>query len=235
VNVRGPAGSKVDLLIAREGVEPFTVTIVRQEIEIPVVESEIFDEGIAYASLFDFSTNASVKLGTALEELLAQNPEGLILDLRGNGGGWLDESIKVANLFLPRDELVLLERFKDGTTRPYTTPEDALVPDDVPMVVLVDAATASASEIVAGALRDHERATLVGELTFGKGSVQLAHDLNDGSQLRVTVARWFTPDDHAIHGEGITPDLEVPYAEAEVEGGMDSQLERAVQYLLTGE
>jgi carboxyl-terminal processing protease len=232
--VRGPAGSQVELTIAREGEEPFQVTITRAEIDIPVVESEMRDDGIAYVSLFDFSTNASAKLQSAIEALLTQDPQAFILDLRGNGGGWLDESVKVASLFLPKDEVVLIERFRDDTGRIYRTEDDPILPD-LPMVVLVDAGTASASEIVSGALQDYERALLIGEQTFGKGAVQFVYNLNDGSQLRVTAARWFTPDDHAIHGEGLTPDIEVLITEEDMEGEADPQLERAVELLLSGQ
>jgi carboxyl-terminal processing protease len=232
--VRGPAGSQVELTIAREGEESFQVTLTRAEIEIPVVETEMRDDGIAYVSLFDFSTNANVKLESAIEDLLAQDPQAFIFDLRGNSGGWLDESVKVANLFLPQDEVVLLERFQDGTSRTYRTADEPVLPD-LPLVVLVDAGTASASEIVAGALQDYERALLIGEQTFGKGAVQFVYNLDDGSQLRVTAARWFTPDDHAIHGEGLTPDIEVLLTDADIEAESDSQLERAVEVLLSGQ
>ena len=232
--IRGPAGTQVRLTILREGEEPFEVTITRARIDIPVVESEMREDGIAYVSLFEFSSDASVKLGDAIQRLLAQKPKGLILDLRGNPGGWLNEAVLTAGLFLPRNELVLIERFKDGTERPYHTDKKPLAPD-IPLVVLVDGGSASASEIVAGALQDHGRAVLIGEKTFGKGSVQLAHELSNGAELRVTVARWFTPNDRAIHGQGLEPDILVEITQEDVEAGRDPQLERAVEYLLTGQ
>jgi carboxyl-terminal processing protease len=232
--IRGPSGTTVQLSVLREGQEPFEVEIVRASIDIPVVESELREDGVAYVRLLDFSSEASDKLSAALEELLSQDPEGLILDLRGNPGGWLNEAVLVSGLFLPEDELVLLERFKDGSQRPYTAPNEPVAPD-IPMVLLVDGGSASASEIVAGALQDHDRAVLIGEKTFGKGSVQWPHELSNGAELRVTVARWFTPDDRAIHGEGLEPDITVELTQEDMDAELDPQLDRAVEYLLTGE
>ena len=129
---------------------------------------------------------------------------------------------------------MLIERFKDGTEQTYEAPNLPAAPD-IPMVVLVDGGSASASEIVAGARQDHGRAILIGEKTFGKGSVQWPHELSNGAEMRVTVARWFTPNDRAIHGEGLEPDIEVEITEEDLDAELDPQLERAVEYLLTGE
>jgi carboxyl-terminal processing protease len=232
--IRGPADTPVRLTILRDGEEPFEVEIIRARIDIPVVESEMKDGDIAYVQLLDFSTDASVKLAEATEALLEQNPQGLILDLRGNPGGWLHESILVAGLFMPRDELVLIERLKDGSERTFETTDRPLAPD-IPMVVLVDGGSASASEIVAGALQDTDRAVLIGEKTFGKGSVQLPHELSNGAELRVTIARWFTPNDRAIHGEGLEPDIGVELTLEDLEAELDPQLERAIDYLINGQ
>jgi carboxyl-terminal processing protease len=232
--IRGPAGTPVQLTILREGEDPFEVELIRAQIDIPVVESEMLDSGIAYARLLEFSTDANIKLAGAIEEMLSQNPKGLILDLRSNPGGWLNEAVLVSNLFLPEGELVLIERLKDGSERPFLAPEKPAFPD-IPMVILVDAGSASASEIVAGALQDHGRAILIGETTFGKGSVQLAYELSNGAELRVTVARWFTPGDRAIHGEGLDPDIAVELTSEDLDTGLDPQLDRAVEYLLTGQ
>jgi carboxyl-terminal processing protease len=232
--IRGPEGTPVVLTILREGEEPFEVEIIRARMDIPVVEAEMREDGIAYVRLFDFSSDASVKLGDTLEELLSQSPKGLVLDMRGNPGGWLHEAIQTAGLFLPQDEVVLIERFKDGAERTYESP-DQPVTTEIPMVVLVDGGSASASEIVAGALQDHDRAVLVGETTFGKGSVQLPHELSNGAELRVTIARWYTPDDRAIHGEGLEPNIVIELTEEDLDAELDPQLERAIEYLLTGE
>jgi len=231
--IRGPAGSTVRLKIMREGEESFEIEIVRAKIDIQLVESRMLDDGIGYATLTQFDNTATAKLADAIEGLLAQNPKGLILDLRSNPGGLLDESVSTAGLFLPRDTEVLIERFKDGSENPYATSEEPIAPD-IPLVVLVDVGSASASEIVAGALQDYGRAVLVGDKTFGKGSVQLLHELSNGSELRVTVARWFTPKGRAIHGEGLDPDIVVTITREDIDAGRDPQLDRAVEYLLTG-
>jgi carboxyl-terminal processing protease len=237
VLILGPAGTQVRLQILREGEEPFEVEVTRAVIDIPLVESEMRDDGIAYVSLFQFNAGATALLQEALEDLLSQNPTGLILDLRGNPGGFLSEAALTAGLFLPSDRVVLIERTKEDeeflTARDFGA--NSPVAPDIPMVVLVNPGSASASEIVAGALQDYGRATLIGEKTFGKGSVQLLHELSNGAELRVTKARWFTPNDRAIHGEGLEPDLVIELTVEDAEAGLDPQLERAVEYLLTGE
>lgn len=235
--ILGPAGTDVRLTIFREGQEVFEVSVTRASIEVPMVESEMLEDGIAYVSLFSFDADATAKLEEALDALLAQSPQGLILDLRGNPGGYLHEALLTAGLFVPEDELVMIERTREEELLLY--PQDygsrgPLVPD-LPMAILVNAGSASASEIVAGALQDIGRAVLVGETTFGKGSVQLIHELSNGAELRVTKARWYTPKDRAIHGEGLEPDIAVEYTQEDADAGRDPQLERAVQYLLTGE
>jgi len=230
--IRGPAGTLVRLTILRQGEEPFDVEVTRESIDIPVVESEMREDGIAYVRLIRFSTDASAKLGEAVQALLNEDPTGLILDLRNNPGGWLNEAVLTAGLFLPEEELILIERFKDGTERPYRSPNQP-VALDIPMVVLVDAGSASGSEIVAGALQDHDRATLIGETTFGKGSVWWPRELSNGAELRITVALWFTPADRAIHGQGLEPDIAVEMTVEDVEAERDPQLDRAVEYLLT--
>ena len=234
--ILGPAGTEVQLTIFREGDEPFEVIVIRDRIDIPVIEFELLPEGIGYISMFDFSTDATAKLASAIEELLAQSPTGLILDLRGSPGGYLHESVLTAGLFLPQDSIVLIERTNEEEVilRPsdYRSP-DPIVPD-IPVVVLVNGSSASASEIVAGALQDHDRAVLIGEQTFGKGSVQLVHELSNGAELRVTKARWFTPNDNAIHGEGLQPDIIVELTREDAEADLDPQLDRAIEFLLTG-
>jgi carboxyl-terminal processing protease len=235
--ILGPAGTQVRLNIAREGEEPFDVEITRARIETPLVESEMRDDGLGYVALYGFDYGASSGLGEAIEDLLDQNPSGLILDLRGNPGGLLHEAVLTTGLFLPKDELVMIERTKEEEER--LTPEmfgsDGPVALDIPMVVLVDGGSASASEILAGALQDLDRAVLIGETTFGKGSVQVPHELSNGAELRVTIARWFTPNDRAIHGEGLDPDIEVELTAEDFEAELDPQLDRAVEYLLSGE
>jgi carboxyl-terminal processing protease len=231
--VRGPAGSEVILLVEREGVaEPFEATVTRERFELEIVDVEMLEDGIGYIRLREFGSKASEKMEAGLEELLAQNPRGIVFDLRYNPGGWLDQALKVADLFLD-DGVILTQRWKDGSEEVFRAHEGD-IGEDVPLVVLVDRGSASASEIVAGALQDHGRAILIGENTFGKGAVQTVHTLSDGSQLIVTSAMWFTPNNQPIHGQGLTPDIEVLYPE-ELEAGEDPQLERAIEYFLTGE
>jgi len=232
--IRGPEGTPVVLTIQRgAGTEPFDVSIVRARIDIPIVESQMLEETIGYVSLFDFSAQATSQLEIAIQELQDQGATGLILDLRGNPGGFLDQAVRVSDIFVD-EGLILIERSSDGRVREFTSTDDG-VAQDIPLVVLVNGGSASASEIVAGAIQDRGRGVLIGETTFGKGSVQLPHTLSDGSELRVTIARWFTPNDRAIHGEGLAPDIEVPLTPEDLEADRDPQLERAIEYLRTGQ
>ncbi len=231
--VRGPRGTVVVLTIQREGVtEPFDVTITRARIEIPIVEQEMLEGNIAYIHLTSFSRNAEEQMVVALTQLLAQNPVGLIFDLRDNPGGFLDQSIAVADLFLS-DGIVAQERNKAGLNELFSA-ESGEMAEAIPLVVLVNAGSASASEIVAGALQENERAIIIGETSFGKGSVQLPHELSDGGELRVTIARWYTPDNNTIDQQGIQPDIEIPTPE-DLNGPDDTQLQRAIEYIQTGQ
>ncbi len=228
--IRGPAGSVARLTIKRQGVEePFVVEVVREKIEMPVVESKMLDDGVAYLKLSEFNAQAASKLKADLQSLLAEEPRGLILDLRDNPGGFLNVSVEIGSQFVSEGS-ILVERLKDGQHRDYPAQSGGLA-TDIPLVVLVNGGTASASEIVAGAIQDAGRGTLIGEQTLGKGSVQLSHYLSDGSELRVTIARWFTPQGRAIHEEGLAPDVQVDMTEEDIEAGRDPQLQRAIEYL----
>jgi carboxyl-terminal processing protease len=231
--IRGPADTDVTLEIVRPGEsDSFEVTITRARIKNPIVESEMLDDDIAYLRLTEFSRTARERLESELQMLLKENPKGLVFDLRGNPGGYLNQAIQVADLFLDKG-LVAIERDSRGNEQRFSSRNGDLG-EDIPLVVLVDGGSASASEIVAGALRDRDRAVLIGQPTLGKGSVQIPHDLSDDSQLRVTIARWFTPDDVSIHEDGLTPEIEVPYP-SDTPVDEDPQLDRAVEYLLSGE
>lgn len=224
--IRGPAGSRVRLTVRREGLdEPFEVTITRARINIPVLESETLEGNLFHVTLFDFSERGGNQLRQALEEAVANGARAIILDLRNNPGGRLDIAIDVASLFIP-EGVIAKEVGKRNFE--HRARGDAVVPPDMPVVVLVNGGTASASEIVAGAIQDYGRGVLIGETTFGKGSVQSLYDLSDGSLLRVTTSRWFTPKGRQIQGAGLEPDITVaddPDAEA------DEQLQAAVDYL----
>ncbi|MFP3852971.1 MAG: S41 family peptidase [Anaerolineales bacterium] len=230
--VMGPAGSTVELTVRREGrSEPFVVEVERREITIPSVESEMLEGDIAYVQLFNFGEDTTRDLRQALRELQRQDPQGLILDLRGNGGGFLGTAINVADEFLPNG-LIMTERFGDGSEQEYDASRGGLAVD-IPLVVLINEGSASASEIVAGAIQDRERGTLVGTTSFGKGSVQNWIPLSeDEGAVRVTVARWYTPDGRQISENGLTPDVVVEVEPAELEDDEDPQLERAIEILL---
>jgi carboxyl-terminal processing protease len=230
--VLGPAGTEVVLTIQREGVDqPFEVTITRAQITIPSTEYRMLDNNIAYIRLNAFSDTTGSELHTALTDLLAQNPTGLVLDLRNNGGGYLDQAIQVASEFLP-DGVVTYEEFGDGTRNTYNVSGNGIA-TDIPMVVLVNEWSASASEVVSGALQDHGRAQLVGVTTFGKGTVQNWIPLTDNEgAIRVTIARWLTPNERNVTDTGLTPDVEVQLTDEDVQAGVDTQLNKAVEILL---
>jgi carboxyl-terminal processing protease len=227
--VRGPAGSIVHLGILRPGTpEPFQVEVTRARINVPSVSSEIFEGDIGYIRLNQFAFDSSQAMRVALEEMDANHLSGLILDVRGNPGGYLTTSIEVASAYI-QSGVILYERTPDDSF-PHNALGNAIAPD-VPMVVLVDQGSASASELIAGALQDHERATIVGMPTFGKGSVQTWRTLSNGGGIRITISRWYTPDGHSVSDVGITPDIEVPYSPEEVSGDEDNQLTAAIQVL----
>ena len=234
--IRGKAGTEVVLTIFREGLsEPFKVSVRRARIEIEVARSKWLDEesGLGYVALSDFSRGASLKLANAVRELEKEHAlRGLVFDLRNNPGGLLDEAVFVASQFIA-DGTVTIERGKGGVETVFEAlPKGTAV--KVPLVVLVNRGSASAAEIVAGAIKDRKRGQLVGEQTFGKGTVQIPHRLSDGSELRVTIAEWLTPNRKQINHEGIAPDIVVELTQADFRAGRDPQVERAIQYFETG-
>ena len=234
--VRGPADTNVTLTIERDGEpEPFDVAVPRRAITLPSVVYETEAEGrVAHLSIGIFGDNTTPQLDEALRRARAEGVSALVLDLRGNGGGWVTGARETIGRFVPEERGPAL--YEDSAPGD----EGELVPQsivgggeevfDLPMAVLIDGASASSSEIVAGALRDYERATLVGEASFGKGSVQRVHDFEDGSSARITFARWLTPDERPIPDEGLQPDLIVPFPEAG--DAVDAQLRAAVDLVL---
>jgi carboxyl-terminal processing protease len=230
--VLGPAGTTVRLTIRREG-EPelFDVEIVRERIVIPSIEIEMLEGDIAYIHLLQFGTDATNDLRSALSTLMAQNPRGLILDLRFNGGGFLMTAIEVASEFIA-EGVIMIEQFGDGSEQVYESDPGGLA-TEIPLVVLVNGGSASASEIVAGAIQDYGRGLLVGETTFGKGSVQNWIALpDDNGAVRVTIARWYTPDGRQIHQIGLNPDVEIIPTDEDIEADRDVQLEKALDLLI---
>jgi len=232
--IRGPAGTTVVLTVFRDGVdEPFDVPIERARIEIEVVESERLEGDIGYVRLTEFSRGSTGKMAEAIKSLQAEGAlEGLILDLRDNPGGLLDESIFVASQFID-EGVITIEKLKGDKEQVFEA-QPGGVALDVPLVVLVNRGSASASEIVAGAIKESGRGTVLGEQTFGKGTVQIPHSLSNGSELRVTIAEWLTPSGEQISGEGIVPDVYVERTQEDFVEGLDPQLERAIEYFLEG-
>ena len=232
-HVLGPAGSSVVLTIQRgdENPEIFDVSIVRKKIVVPSVESKMLDENIAYIRLYNFGEKTEDELQQSLKELLAENPDGLILDLRNNGGGYLNTAIDVVSEFIKPDQVVMYEEFGDGSRTTYKAKRGGLA-TDIPLIILVNEGTASASEITAGAIQDTKRGLLVGTTTFGKGSVQNWIALsNDQGGIRVTTARWLTPLERQIHQVGLEPDVKVEFTEEDALADVDPQLEKAVELL----
>lgn len=229
--IRGEEGTEVKLLIFRNGWEEAReFKIVRAVIVLPTLEYEIKDGHILYIHLQNFNGNAPTKFYEALLDGVFDGADGLVLDLRNNPGGYLDVSIRIAGWFLERGAVVTKERFANGEEKAlYSAGSGAL--KDFPMVVLVNSGSASASEIVAGALHDHRGIKLIGEKTFGKGTVQELENLKDGSVLKLSTAEWLTPNGNSIEKKGLTPDIEIKMSDEDVEAGRDPQLEKAIEIL----
>ncbi len=229
--ILGPEGTTVVLTIEREGEpEPFDVSIVRSHIIVPSVESKMLPGNIGYIQLFQFGSDSADEMHKALESLMAQNPSGLILDLRNDGGGYLDTAVSITSEFLD-EGVVLYEEYNDGSLQTYEVRGGGLA-TDIPLVILVNQGTASASEILAGAIQDYGRGQLVGETTFGKGSVQISRLLsNDQGALRITIAHWLTPNERLIHGVGLEPDVVVELTEEDAQADNDPQLDAAIELL----
>jgi carboxyl-terminal processing protease len=232
--IRGPRGTVVRLTVRRPGVsEPLEFAVERAEIRQELVTWQMLDGQIAYLRLWNFGQVMS-QLNEAVSAIAAAKPRGIVLDVRNNGGGYLPTAIDVASLFLPRDSIILWQDSGAGQPQALRSTRDGSL-QGIPLVVLVNHGSASASEIVAGALQDHQRATVVGERTFGKGSVQNVYQLSDGSSLRLTIARWLTPNQREINKVGIAPDIEQAgperLTEIEPNPAADPQLQRALEIL----
>lgn len=228
--IRGPKSTQVTLTIIR-GEEELTFKITRDTINIPSVESKTLEGNVGYIKISRFSEDTAGLTQKAAAGFKSSGVKSVVLDLRGNPGGYLESAVDVSSLWL-QDKTVLTER-RDGTVIKTYKSRGTATLLGVPTVVLVDEGSASASEITAGALRDNKVATLLGVKSFGKGSVQQPEQLSDGALLKVTIARWFTPAGKNIDKEGITPDQKVERTVDDYKAGKDPQLDAAVSKLKT--
>ena len=209
--LKGKQGTKVEVEVVREGVKnPFMVTIVRDTIKLEMVESKMLQDQIGYVSLLKFGNHTGAELNKHIEQLQAQGMKGLILDLRSNPGGSLKEAQDISSLFITQDLVVYL-KYKNGQETRYNRTMPNL--GNFPLIVLVNGGSASASEIVTGAIKDYKRGTVIGQKTFGKGIVQEVIPLEGGDAIKLTVAQYFTPNGNYIHEKGIEPDIKVDMEE----------------------
>jgi carboxyl-terminal processing protease len=227
--IRGKGGTKVKLTIAREkefDAKDFIIT--RDKIVIRSVQWRMLDDNIAYVQLFQFGDDTWKDFDKITRQIILKNPKGIILDMRNNPGGYLDAAIKIAGEWLPT-EVVVSEKSR-GETQPFKANGKGRF-KDIPTVVLINKGSASGSEIVAGALKDYNKAILVGEKSFGKGSVQDYHEYPGGGALKLTIALWLTPNGSSINGQGIEPNVTTPFTAEEAKAGKDPQLDRAIELL----
>lgn len=230
LRIRGEAGTDVTLGIRRDGAEELLdFTITRAKIDVPNIETELLDGNVGYLRLYTFTENAGADVREAIDELAAEGAQGFIFDLRDNPGGQLSSSIDVSSLFIEDGVIVRVED-REGTVEEYRAIGE--VATDAPVVVLINGNSASASEIVGGAMQDYGRATLVGEQSFGKGSVQTIEELSFGGAVKLTFAHYVTPKNRVIDKIGLTPDVKVEMEpELQLEKATDTQLQKAIEVL----
>lgn len=229
--IRGQKGTSVVLKIWREGWEQAKdITINRETIHIDSVTWKMLDNNIAQIKLVQFNGETTTKFETAVQEILLKNPKGIILDMRSNPGGYFDSALAVASFWIPAPQTVVIQKTKGNRQQKFPSFNRASL-KNMPTIVLVNNGTASGAEIVAGALQDYGKAKLVGEKTFGKGSVQDYAGLNGGSSIKITVAEWLTPKERHINKEGIAPDIEIKLTKEDYEADKDPQLEKAIELL----
>ena len=229
--IRGPKGTEVKLLISRdEWPEPKEIKIKRDTIKIPIFKWELKNSSIAYIQFYQFTENSPQEFQKIVQEILNSNAKSIILDLRNNPGGYLESAVDITSWFLPKGDVVAIEDFGNGKKTEYKS-DGYLKLANFPLVLLVNQGSASASEIVAGALRDQRGIKLVGQKTFGKGSVQQLEQLKGGSSLKVTIAKWLTPSGHSIMDEGLEPDVKVDLTQQDIDNNRDPQIDKAIEML----
>ena len=241
--IRGKRGTPVVLTISSNGADTRDVEIIRDTIKIPTIEwtmLESEEKKVAYLQIFTFNQNVDSEFQKAAQEILKSEAERLIVDFRNNPGGLLDSAINIAGWFLDKDQIVTVEAFRDGSTNEFLSKGNGSL-KVYPTIILINGGSASASEIVAGALHDNKGIRLVGEKTFGKGSVQELEKYKDGSSLKITIAKWLTPNGISISDTGIEPDVKVELPKEEIgkgefelelgTPGKDPQLDKALDLL----
>lgn len=232
--IRGEKGTEVKLTIARVSLaHPKEIKITRDVINLPIVELETKEIGgkkIALVSLSQFTENSVLEFKKTVQKILSSEYGGIILDLRGNPGGYLESSVEIAGFFLEKGKLVVWEDYGGGKKKEHFSDGGRQL-SSFPLVILIDGGSASASEILAGALRDQLGVKLVGEKSFGKGSVQELEQMKNGTSLKITVAKWLTPSGHSIMESGLEPDEKVSLTQEDLDGGRDPQLDKALEML----
>lgn len=229
--IRGPEGTQVKLTIFREGwdkTREFEIT--RDTINIPTLDLTMKDGGIAYIQVYNFYGRVTQAFHQAALQAIRQGAKGIVLDLRNNPGGYLDASVDIAGWFLPQGKIVVSEVGRSGSRGDLRANGTAALAK-MPVVVLINQGSASASEILAGALRDQRKARLVGQQSFGKGTVQEVYDLADGSSVKITIAHWVMPSGQILDTEGLKPDIEVEFTEEDIENDRDPQLDKALEVI----
>jgi len=229
--IRGKKGTKVILTILRNGDEKSKdYTLVRDTIKVPVITKKIIEGNIGYIQLHTFNQNAGGEFRNAVNELKNKGMNKLILDLRNNPGGLLDLAIEISSYFLEPNKIVVIEDFGNNKKNELKSETNGLL-KDIPLVILINKGSASASEILAGALHDQKGTVLIGEKSFGKGSVQQVDDLKGGASLKVTVAKWLTPKGQSISEQGIEPDIKIELDDEDQTEKKDSQLDKAIEII----
>lgn len=231
--IHGPEGTTVTLMILRPGENKTReFVIMREKIQIPTIDTELRSDGIFVIKFYSFSANSASLFRDALVKFIDSKSNKLILDLRGNPGGYLDSAINIGSWFIDDGKVILSEDKGDGSApKVYRSHGPRLFNDKLSFVVLVDGGSASASEILAGALHEYGIATLVGEKTYGKGSVQELVKVTDDTSLKVTIANWYTPNGVSISLQGIKPDVEVPLTQKDYDAKKDPQMDKAIEIL----
>ncbi|MEK7471338.1 MAG: S41 family peptidase [Patescibacteria group bacterium] len=232
--IRGPKGTTVTLTIFREGSQkPEEIKIVRDSINIPTLDTELRKDGIFVIKLYSFSANSTNLFRNAMKQFVESGTDKLLLDLRGNPGGYLDASVDIASWFLKEGKIVVTEDYGNSKTAEiFRSKGYNIFNEKLKFIILIDSGSASASEILAGAMRDNGRAKLVGSQSFGKGSVQEVINVTPDTILKITVAKWLTPNGTSISEKGLTPDYPVEITQKDLDAKIDPQLNKAVQLLL---